>query len=181
MIFTPTALAGAWLIEPEQAFDERGSFARTWCRQEFENRGLVPAIEQCNLSFNRRKGTLRGLHWQKSPFGECKLVRCTQGAIFDVIVDLRAESSTYRQWIAFELSAENKKALYIPEDFAHGFQTLADNTEVFYQMSKAYHAPSAAGARWDDSAFGICWPTEATRHLSPRDASFPDYQQLTYV
>ena len=177
MIFTPTALDGVWFIEPERISDERGFFARTWCCREFEERRLNPRLVQCNVSFNRLKGTLRGMHWQRAPFGECKLVRCTQGAIFDVVVDLRVESATYRQWVGFELSAENRMSLYIPEGCAHGFQTLSDDAEVFYQMSQFYQAESASGVRWNDSAFGIRWPNASPRHLSPRDAAYPDYQE----
>lgn len=177
MIFTPTKLDGVWLIEPERIEDERGFFARTWCCREFEERGLNPRLVQCNVSFNRRKGTLRGMHRQTAPFGECKLVRCTQGAIFDVVVDLRMKSPTYRKWVGCELTAENRTSFYIPEGCAHGFQTLSDNAEVFYQMTQFFQAESAAGVRWDDSAFGINWPHAESRYISPRDAVYPDYQE----
>ncbi len=174
MLFHPTELSGAWLIEPELISDERGSFARTWCAREFEERGLNPRLVQCNISVNRLRGTLRGMHFQREPHSEAKLVRCTRGAIYDVIVDLRLDSPTCRRWSAFELSADNHRQLYIPEGFAHGFQTLTDDSEVFYQMSQVLHPESATGVRWDDPAFGIRWPVVERRILSPRDASYPD-------
>ena len=172
MIFTPTKLNGVWLIEPEYHADERGFFARTWCCREFEERGLNPRLVQCNVSFNRRMGTLRGMHWQRAPHGECKLVRCTQGAIFDVVVDLRPESATHLQWVGTKLSVENHLAFYIPEGCAHGFQTLTENSEVYYQMSQFYAEKSTAGARWDDPAFGIEWPLPVS-FLSDHDGSYP--------
>ena len=171
MIFTPTKLDGVWLIEPERIEDERGFFARTWCCREFEERGLNPRLVQCNVSFNRRKGTLRGMHWQRSPHGECKVVRCTQGAIFDVVVDLRPQSPTYCQWVGTELSAENHSAFYIPEGCAHGFQTLTEKSEVFYQMSEFYAVDAAAGVRWNDAAFGIEWPLPVSM-ISGRDKNY---------
>lgn len=158
MIFIATNLTGAFIIKPERLEDERGFFARTWCRQEFEQHGLNPRLAQCNISFNKSKGTLRGMHYQVAPYAEAKLVRCTMGAIYDVILDLRPESVTFKQWISVELTAENRKALYIPEGFAHGFQTLEDNTEAFYQMAEFYHPECARGVRWNDRAFGIKWP-----------------------
>ena len=169
MIFTPTALDGVWLIESERISDERGFFARTWCCREFEERGLNPKLAQCNVSFNHLKGTLRGMHWQRDPFGECKLVRCTQGAIFDVVVDLRIGSKTYRQWVGSELSAENRTAFYIPESCAHGFQTLSDSSEVFYQMSREYEPSSSDGVRWDDPTLAIRWPIIEHSIISLRD------------
>ncbi|CAN5835795.1 dTDP-4-dehydrorhamnose 3,5-epimerase [soil metagenome] len=174
MIFTETRLQGAFVIEPERIADERGFFARTWCEREFRDRGLNPGLVQCNISFNRKKGTLRGMHYQAKPHGEAKLVRCTMGAIYDVIVDLHPDSSSFRQWIAVGLTAENRKVLYVPEGFAHGFQSLEDETEVFYQMSEFYVADSAHGVRWDDPALGIKWP-EAERIISERDAGYPDF------
>ncbi|MDQ3604623.1 MAG: dTDP-4-dehydrorhamnose 3,5-epimerase [Gemmatimonadota bacterium] len=174
MIFTGTRLQGAFIIEPERIGDERGFFARTWCEREFRMHGLNPRLVQCNVSFNRKKGTLRGMHYQAEPHGEAKLVRCTMGSIYDVIIDTRPESSTFRQWIAVELTAENRKMLYVPEGFAHGFQSLEDETEVFYQMSEFYVADSAHGVRWDDPAIGIKWP-EAERIISERDAGYPDF------
>jgi dTDP-4-dehydrorhamnose 3,5-epimerase len=158
LIFTETKLKGAFIIEPERLEDERGFFARTWCSQEFEARGLNPRLVQCNISFNEKKGTLRGMHYQAAPHEEAKLVRCTMGAIYDVIIDLRPESPTFKQWMAVELTAENRRMLYIPEGLAHGFQTLEDNTEVFYQMSEFYHPECASGMRWDDPMIAINWP-----------------------
>jgi dTDP-4-dehydrorhamnose 3,5-epimerase len=174
LIFTETKLAGAFVIEPERHEDERGFFARSFCREEFEARGLNPNVTQCNISFNKRKGTLRGMHFQAAPFAEAKLVRCTMGSIFDVIVDLRQASCTFKKHFAVELAATNRKMLYIPEEFAHGFQTLEDNTEVFYQMSQEYSAEHARGVRWDDPAFGIAWP-EGERIMNERDRNYPDF------
>src|SRR6266545_5676377 len=148
MRFRDTGLAGAFLLEPERRADERGFFARTWCHDEAAAHGISVNWVQCNVSFNRATGTLRGLHYQAPPWEEAKLVRCTMGAICDVIVDLRPASPTYRQWAAFELTADNRRALYVPTGFAHGFQTLADDTEVFYQMSAFYRAEAARGVRW---------------------------------
>jgi dTDP-4-dehydrorhamnose 3,5-epimerase len=174
MIFTETAFKGAFIIEPERRYDERGFFARTWCQREFAAKGLPSAWVQCNISFSRQRGTLRGMHYQASPYEEAKLVRCTTGAIYDVIIDLRYESPTFRQWLALELTADNRRMLFIPQGFAHGFQTLADDTEVFYQMSQFYAPEYARGVRWDDPAFGISWPAEK-RIISERDRSFPDF------
>jgi len=174
MIFHPTEFAGAWLIEPELVSDERGAFARTWCAREFEQRGLNPQLVQCNVSLNHRRGTVRGMHFQREPHAEAKLVRCTRGAIFDVIVDLQPESPTYRRWSGFELSADNHRTLYIPERFAHGFQTLTDDAEVFYQMSREYHAASATGVRWDDPAIRVEWPLPVSI-ISTRDQSWPEW------
>jgi dTDP-4-dehydrorhamnose 3,5-epimerase len=158
VIFHKTQLQDAFVIDPERFEDGRGFFARTWCRDEFERRGLNPRLVQCNLSYNVRKGTLRGMHYQIKPHEEAKLIRCTRGAAYDVIVDLRPDSPTYRRWGAVELTAENRRMLYIPEGCAHGFETLEDGTEVFYQMSESYHPEDARGFRWDDPAFGIEWP-----------------------
>jgi len=174
MIFRETTLAGAFVIEPEKLEDQRGFFARTFCREEFLAHGLNPDVAQCNVSFNKRKGTLRGMHYQAPPFAEAKLVRCTAGAIFDVIIDLRKASETFRQHFAVELCASSGKMLYIPEGFAHGFQTLADNTEVFYQMSRPYAAQCARGVRWNDPSFGIEWPP-AERTIIERDRDYPDF------
>jgi dTDP-4-dehydrorhamnose 3,5-epimerase len=172
LIFTPTPLAGAYLVELEPLADERGFFARSFCGEEFEARGLNGHIAQSNVSFNRRRGTLRGLHYQAAPHAEAKLVRCTQGAIWDVIVDLRADSPSYKRWHAVELSAENRRALYVPEGFAQGFQTLADSSEVLYLMSQFYRPDAARGVRWDDPALGIPWPI-ANPQLSDRDRGLP--------
>ena len=173
MLFTETKLKGVFIIEPERLEDERGFFARTWCTQEFEAHGLNPQLVQCSISFNRKKGTLRGMHYQAAPNAEAKLIRCTMGAIYDVALDLRPGSATFKQWTAVELTAENRKMLYIPEGLAHGFQTLADDTEVHYQISESYHPESARGVRWDDSAFAITWP-DAERTISAKDRHYPD-------
>ena len=157
MKFTESKLTGAYIIEPELITDERGFFARSWCQQEFEKLGLNSKLVQCNISFNHKKGTLRGMHYQAKPYEEAKIVRCTKGGIYDVIIDLRAESPTFKQWDAVELTAENLKMFYVPEGFAHGFQTLVDDTEIFYQMSEFYHPELSRGMRWDDPAFGIKW------------------------
>lgn len=175
MIFAETGIGGAWLIEAERLEDERGFFARTWDGKEFEARGLNPNLAQCSISYNRARGTLRGLHYQVAPHEEAKLVRCTAGAIFDVVVDLRAESPTLRGWFGTELSAENRRALYIPEGCAHGFLTLTDDSEVSYQISEAYAPGAGRGARWDDPAFGIRWPTEVVV-INERDATYPDFR-----
>lgn len=174
MLFRETPLKGAFLIEPERLEDERGFFARTFCRREFEAHGLNPDIAQCSLSFNRRKGTLRGMHFQAAPHAEDKVVCCADGAIFDVIIDLRPDSPTFKRWTATELTAENRRMFYIPAGFAHGFQTLQDNVEVLYQMSEFYHPESARGVRWDDPAFAIHWPMKV-EFISARDRSFPLY------
>lgn len=174
MNFVETKLKGAYLIELEISADERGFFARTFCQKEFEVRGLNPKMLQCSISFNKSKGALRGLHYQANPHEEAKLIRCTRGAIYDVIVDLRPESPTYRQWIAVELTQENRKAVYVPEGCAHGFQTLTANTEVFYQISQFHRPEAARGVRWNDPVFGITWP-EDQRIISPRDQGYLDY------
>lgn len=176
MIFTETAIAGAYLVELEPIADERGWFARTFDREEFERRGLEPAVVQCNTSFNERAGTLRGMHLQAEPHGEPKLVRCTRGAIFDAIVDLRPGSASHREWYGVDLTPDNGRMLYIPVGVAHGFQTLADASEVSYQMGHEYVPDSAGGVRWDDPAFGIDWPeAPGERVISERDSSYPLY------
>ena len=174
MIFTETRIPGAFLIEPEPLEDERGFFARTWCQREFKAQGLSPQLVQCSISFNKKKGTLRGMHYQAAPHEEAKLVRCTKGAIYDVILDLRPWSPTFKQHVAVVLSAQNRKMLYVPEGVAHGFQTLEDETEVFYQMSEFYTPEWARGVRWDDPAFDIPWPADA-RVIAARDRSYSDY------
>jgi dTDP-4-dehydrorhamnose 3,5-epimerase len=174
VIFTPTNLPGAYLIEPERREDERGFFARTWCAEEFAAHGLADRCVQCNVSFNRYRGTIRGMHYQRPPHAEAKLVHCTRGAIHDVILDLRADAPTCGQWIAVELNADNHRMLYVPEGFAHGFQTLTDATEVFYQMAECYDPECAAGVRWDDPAFGIAWPLPPAV-MSARDRQYADY------
>jgi dTDP-4-dehydrorhamnose 3,5-epimerase len=172
--FVPLALSGAFLVEPEPIRDERGFFARTFCRDEFAAHGLHPQLVQCSVSFNTARGTLRGMHYQRKPHEEAKLVRCTMGAIHDVLVDLRPASATFRRWVGVELSAENRHALYIPEGVAHGFLTLADGCEVFYQMAHVFEPESAAGVRWNDPAFGIEWPGEV-RVISERDRNYGDF------
>lgn len=174
MIFAETKLPGAFIIEVERLEDERGFFARAWCKKEFEAHSLNSDWAQANLAFSRRGGTLRGLHYQVAPYEEAKLVRCIRGAIYDVIVDLRPESPTYRQWLGVELTADNRKMLYVPEGFAHGYQTLADNTETFYQVSQFYSPESERGLRYDDPAFGIEWPIDV-QVISDKDKSWSDY------
>jgi dTDP-4-dehydrorhamnose 3,5-epimerase len=174
VIFIETKLKGAFIIELERLEDERGFFARSFCQKEFEERGLNPCIVQCNVSYNKNRGTLRGMHYQTAPYEEVKLVRCIRGAIYDVAIDLRKDSPTLKQWIAVELTAENHRMLYIPEGFAHGFQTLKDNTEVFYQVSAFYHPESDKGVRWNDPAFRIVWPDDI-RVISDRDRKCPDF------
>ena len=174
MIFTETALPGAWIVDVERLEDSRGFFARSWCEREFAERGLNPHLAQCNVSFNKRRGTLRGLHYQASPHREAKLIRCTRGAIHDVILDLRPDSPTFKRHTAVVLDAESRRMLYVPEGFAHGFQTLEDDTEVFYQMSASYAPDHARGVRWNDPAFAIQWP-DAERTISERDQRYPDF------
>jgi dTDP-4-dehydrorhamnose 3,5-epimerase len=177
MRFVQTPLPGAWVIELERIEDERGWFARSFDPDEFQAHGLDAAIAQCNVSFNLSAGTLRGLHYQAEPHGESKLVRCVRGAIFDVAVDLRADSPTYRQWHAVELSGENRLAYYIPVGLAHGFQTLTDDSEVLYQMGNRYVPEAARGVRFDDPAFAIEWPQPpGERIVSDRDRSYPDFR-----
>jgi dTDP-4-dehydrorhamnose 3,5-epimerase len=194
MIFQETKLKGSFIIEPDRLEDKRGFFARTWCKREFEAHGLNPKLVQCNISFNKIKGTLRGMHYQEAPREEARLVRCTEGAIYDVIIDLRPDSPTYCQWISVVLSAPGSqptsqssqptanssqpiahyKMLYVPEGFAHGFLTLEDNTEVFYQMSEFYAPECARGVRWNDPAFNILWPEDVVE-ISDRDKQYPDF------
>lgn len=175
MRFLPAPIPGVFAIEPEELADERGFFARLFCREEFAAHGLNCALAQSSISFNRRRGTLRGMHWQAKPHEEARLVRCTQGAIFDVALDLRRGSPAYLKWHGVELSAANRRMLYIPEGCAHGLLTLADDTEVHYHISEFYHPASARGARWDDPAFGIAWPAPV-EVISARDRGCPDFQ-----
>jgi dTDP-4-dehydrorhamnose 3,5-epimerase len=174
MIFTETKLKDAFIIQPERLGDQRGFFARTWCQREFEAHDLNPCLVQCNISFNKKKGTLRGMHYQTAPYEEAKLIRCTKGAIYDVIIDLRPDSRTIAQYMAVELTAENRTMLYVPKGFAHGFQTLTDNSEVFYQMSEFYVPQYARGVRWNDPAFAIEWPPDE-RIILERDQTYPDF------
>ena len=175
MIFKDTGIDGVLVIEPERHEDERGFFARTWDPDDFAERGLNSELAQCSISFNLARGTLRGLHYQAAPHEEAKLVRSTSGAIFDVAVDLRPDSSTFRDWFGVELSAENRLALYVPEGCAHGFLTLADDSEVHYQISQAYVPDAGRGVRWDDPAFAIRWPGEVVV-INDRDSSYPDFR-----
>ena len=174
MIFTRLALDGAYLIELKKIEDHRGFFARTFCQREFEEHGLNPRLVQCNISFNPARGTLRGMHYQRVPFAETKLVRCTRGAIYDVIIDLRSDSHTYRLWQGVELTAANRRMIYVPEGFAHGYLSLTDESEVVYQVSEFYTPGSEAGIRWDDPAFAIKWPIEP-KVISDKDRAHTDF------
>jgi dTDP-4-dehydrorhamnose 3,5-epimerase len=173
MRFVETTVAGAFVVEPEPIADERGFFARTWCQREAEEHGLNPTVAQCNVSFNLRKGTLRGMHYQAAPYEETKLVRCTRGAICDVIIDLRPWSPSYGVHVGVELTEDNGRLLYVPQGCAHGFLTLVDRTEVCYQMSQFYVAKAARGVRWDDPVFGISWPAKV-EVINERDRTYPD-------
>jgi dTDP-4-dehydrorhamnose 3,5-epimerase len=175
MIFNETKLKGAFVIEPEILIDDRGAFARTFCQRDFEDHELNGHISQCSISLNTMKNTLRGMHYQKKPCAEAKLVRCSLGLIYDVIVDLRHDSSTFKQWASVEISGENKKMVYVPEGFAHGFQTLTDNTEVVYQMSQFYSPDHADGFRWNDPYFNIEWPSTKLV-ISTKDQNYPDFK-----
>ena len=177
MIFRETQLKGAYIIDLEKREDPRGFFARAWCMKEFEQHGLNAQVVQASLSFNRQKGTLRGMHCQVPPGEEAKLVRCTRGAIYDVIVDLKLESTTYRQWSGVELSSENYKMLYVPEGFAHGFLTLEDNTEVTYMVTEFYNPGAESGIRYNDPAFAITWPLQV-QVISEKDSSWPDFEAV---
>ena len=174
MRFIDTPLKGAFLIEPDRIEDERGYFARSYCQSEFSKQGINLDIKQSNISFNKDKGTLRGMHYQEKPHEEAKLVRCSRGSIYDVILDLRVDSPTFKQWFSSELSEENNAMFYIPEGFAHGFQTLQDDSEVFYEMFESYYPEFARGIRWNDPAFGITWPDDQ-RVISDRDLSYPEF------
>lgn len=174
MKFTETELSGAWIIDLEKLEDERGFFARTWCEKEFESQGLVASVSQANTSFNKVAGTLRGMHYQASPYEETKLVRCTRGALYDVIIDLRPDSHSYKQWMGIELNEDNGRMLYIPAGFAHGFVTLQDNTEVAYMMSEPYVPGADRGVRWDDPRVAIEWP-RTVAVISDKDAGWPDF------
>lgn len=173
MRFEETPIAGAWIVDIEPISDDRGWFARTFAAEEFRAHGLDPTVVHTNLSFNRRAGTLRGLHWQADPHAEAKLVRCLGGAAFDVIVDLRPGSSTERHWFGVELSGANRRSLYVPAGLAHGFQTLVDDTQLQYQMSHQYEPSHARGIRWDDPTLAIDWPVAEQRYISERDRSLP--------
>jgi len=178
LIFHELEIPGAFLLEPERVEDRRGFFARTYCRRELEARGLDPTVVQTNISVNRERGTVRGMHWQAKPHEEIKLVRCTRGAIFDVILDLRPGSPTYKRHLGVRLDENNRMALYVPAGVAHGFQSLEDDAEVFYQMSEFYHPESARGARWDDPAFDVEWPLPISM-ISERDLSHPPFEDAS--
>jgi dTDP-4-dehydrorhamnose 3,5-epimerase len=181
MIFTETELRGAYFVDVQPVADDRGLFARTWCRDEFEEHGLSTEIAQCNVAYNHQVGTLRGMHFQSHPHAEVKLVRCTRGAVYDVIIDLRPDSTTFMRWLGVELTEENRRMLYVPEGFAHGYQTLVDGTETSYQVSRPYAPKAEAGVRWNDPAFGIEWPPAARRILSPKDKAWPDFTPAAFV
>lgn len=172
MRFIEVKFKGSFIIEPEPIEDERGFFARSFCQHEFAERRLNTKVVQCNISFNRKRGTLRGMHYQALPHEEAKLVRCTAGAIYDVIIDLREGSPTFKEWVGLELTRENRRMLYIPEGFAHGYQVLADNSEIFYQMSEFYNKEASRGIRWNDPAFGVTWPID-NPILSEQDRNIP--------
>lgn len=176
MVFSETVLNGVYVIEPERFEDERGFFAPSFSQREFEARGLASRFVENNISYNRRRGTLRGLHYQVAPYSQAKLVRCTRGSIFDVAVDLRPASPTFRQWVSVELTDQNRLMFYVPGDLAHGFQTLEDDTEVFYQVSEFYQPDAYRGLRWDDPAFNITWPLPRERVILARDTWYPDFQ-----
>jgi len=176
MRFRETPVAGSYVVEPERMEDARGFFARTFAADEFAARGLDARVDQCSTSFNAKRGTLRGLHYQAAPHGEAKLVRCTRGAIYDVAVDLRPDSESFRRWHGTELTADNGRMFYIPVGMAHGFQTLEDGAEIHYQISVPYVPGAARGVRWDDPAFAIAWPDCPERLVSPRDQGFPDWR-----
>jgi dTDP-4-dehydrorhamnose 3,5-epimerase len=176
MIFRQTRLAGAFEVDVERKEDSRGFFARMWSEKEFRKQNIQFSPTQTSVSYNRSRGTLRGMHYQAAPHQECKLVRCVRGAIFDVIIDLRADSATYKGWMGLELNADNYKMLYIPKGLAHGFQTLVDDTEVLYLMSDAYNPQAERGVRWNDSAFAIEWPTQVG-NISTKDSSWPDFAE----
>lgn len=175
MIFKHTKLKGAFIIEMEPIGDIRGFFARAWCKKEFEEHGLKSYFVQGNITFSKSKGTLRGMHYQVAPYQEVKVVRCVKGAVFDVVIDLRSDSLTYGKWIGIELTEDNYKMLYVPEGFAHGYQTLEDNTEVSYHVSQFYCPESERGIRWDDPAFGIKWPPIRDLVISDKDRNWPDF------
>jgi dTDP-4-dehydrorhamnose 3,5-epimerase len=176
MDFATTDLAGVWIVTPPTFEDDRGSFSVTWRPEPFAERGLDIRIAQASTVVTRKRGSIRGLHYQADPFAETKTVRVVRGAIFDVAVDLRPDSPTYLKWVGSELSADNRQMMYIPAGFAHGYQTLADDTEVFYLVSAPYSPPHQRGARWNDPAFGIAWPLGAPSQIHERDAAYPDFE-----
>jgi dTDP-4-dehydrorhamnose 3,5-epimerase len=176
MRFNETGIAGVYSIEPRRFEDERGFFAPAFSAKEFAARGMANTFVETNISYSRYRGTLRGIHYQAAPYGQAKLVRCTRGTIFDVAVDLRPSSPTFKKWVGVELSAENRSMLYLPADCGHGYQSLVDDTEVFYMVSEVYVPESGRGFRWDDPAFGIDWPDVGPRVLNNRDQDYPDFE-----
>lgn len=177
MTFYKTQIKGVFEIHLETKPDERGFFARSWCQKEFEDHGLNPRLVQCSVSFNTRTGTLRGMHYQAAPYPEAKLIRCTRGAIYDVVIDLRPDSPTFKDWIGVVLRGNDRNMVYVPEGCAHGFLTLKDETEVFYQISEFYYPELARGVRWDDPAFKIMWPGDV-EVISERDRTYPSFGQV---
>lgn len=175
MKFTETKLAGAYIIDLNKIEDDRGFFARTFCTQELEDHNLISDVKQANMSWNEKSGTMRGMHYQVDPYQETKLVRCVRGALYDVIIDLRADSPTYGEWVGVELTADNHRALFVPRDFAHGFVTLEDNTDAFYMVSQSYVPNAESGIRWNDPKFAIDWPIQPTL-VSEKDANWEDYK-----
>lgn len=173
MIFTETGLRDAYIIDIDPRSDDRGYFARVWCAKEFEEQGLETRLVQCNVAYNHRKGILRGMHYQQAPWAEVKLVRCTRGAVYDVIVDLRPDSETRLEWTGVELTADNHRMLYVPEGFAHGYVTLQDDSELFYQVSQFYTPQAEGGLRWDDPAVAIDWPDLGELLISDKDRAWP--------
>jgi len=180
MIFEKTDFEDVYIIEIEKHEDSRGFFARSWDKNEFELKGLNSNLTQCNISLNSKIGTLRGIHYQGEPYQEVKLIRCTRGSLFDVIIDLRNDSKSFKKWLSFKLNEKNHKMLYIPEGFAHGFQTLEDNTEVFYQMTQNFIPNYAFGIRWNDTQFNIKWPIK-NPIMSDKDKQFPDFDQKDFL
>ena len=178
MIFTETKLQGVYIIDLKKIEDDRGFFARAYCQKEFAEHGIELNWAQANLANSKERGTLRGLHYQKTPFAEAKLMRCIRGAIYDVIVDLRPDSPSYMQWLGVELTAENRRALFIPEGFAHGYLVLEDDSDTFYPTSQFYTPEAEAGVRWNDPAFGIEWPFTNDLIITEKDQSWPDYEPV---
>ncbi|MGG7178601.1 dTDP-4-dehydrorhamnose 3,5-epimerase [Clostridium paraputrificum] len=177
MFFIETRLKGSYIVSMEKIGDSRGSFSRAWCKREMESYGLDADILQCNMSYNAKAGTLRGMHFQKEPFSETKYIRCIKGSFYDVIIDLREDSPTFAQWIGVELSEKNGKALYVPKGFAHGYLTLEDNTIAYYQVTEFYNKESESGVRWNDKKFNIEWPLINELIISEKDRKWPLFQE----
>lgn len=176
MIFIETSLKGAYVVEIEEQFDERGYFARGWCKAEMEKMGLESNLVQCNISYNANSGTLRGMHFQKEPYGETKYIRCIKGSLYDVIIDLREDSETFGKWTGVELTEKNGRAIYVPKGFAHGYLTLEDNTIAFYQVTEFYNKSAEGGVRWNDPRFNIDWPIKENLIISSKDKLWPLYE-----